>query len=250
MNLQASVTTNFEIETPRRRGNFLLSFLSPRITPRETPIRQTASAASGFSLVELLVAVSIMALLIGLLIPALGGMGGSAARKGAVTIVMNALEEARIAGIEQGRDTLVLFWMKNGLVGPLDEQDALMVLRRNAQDTDWEPITRWVKLPRGVLFDGDNSSSEILKSSAPALLNEDFGNIPGSPENSDLGAIRFSPVGAVKAVNSSATLFIPLAEGRRKSDRSIKAKRQGDTMQEVVSVARYTGRATLDIVSL
>lgn len=239
---EAKTIANFPMIRAKLCGGFSFSKGLGRFVP----------GGAGFSLVELLVVVAVMGVLIGLLIPALGEISGSAGRKGAITIVMNGLERARIAAVEQGRDTLVLFWMKNGVVGPIDEQDALMILRRNEQDTNWEPLTRWITLPRGVLFDGGNSASEILAATKPALDGitvSQLEQLPGKPAKNNLGAIRFGASGAVKALSSSA-LFIPLAEGRRNGNLTITIKRQRDTMQEVVSVARYTGRATLDIVSL
>ena len=74
---------------------------------------------------------------------------------------------------------------------------------------------------------------------------------PEIPDNANLGFLRFSPTGAVLAPQGFATgLFIPLVEGHRDSNVTITTKRKDDNIQEVVSVARYTGRATRDILSL
>ena len=55
-----------------------------------------------FSLLELLAATAIIALLAGLLAPVLQGLTSPTGRKGAVTIVMNTLEQARVSAIETG----------------------------------------------------------------------------------------------------------------------------------------------------
>lgn len=193
--------------------------------------------------------VAVIGILIGFLIPAFSAARGSGARKSAVTLVMNSLERARVAAIEQGRETLVLFWMRNGHAGPGDDRDALMVLRRNDQG-GWEPVTRWLKLPQGVLFDSAVASSEILAAGKPALRHENPAAFPGSPSTEFLGAVRFGPTGAVQAPNAADALFIPLAEGHRNSDGTITAARGNDETQEVVSIVRFTGRALFHLAAL
>jgi hypothetical protein len=76
-------------------------------------------------------------------------------------------------------------------------------------------------------------------------------NLPGGPATANLGAIRFGSTGAVQAPQADASkLFIPLVEGHRDSNVTITTKRKDDTSREAVSVARYTGRATLDILDI
>ena len=203
-----------------------------------------------FSLLELLAVTAILALIAGLLAPALQGLTSPAGRKGAVTIVMNTLEQARVSAIETGRDVVVLFWRKNGSTGTQpDEPDALMLLRRNETDTAWEPATRWIKLPNGVLFHSEDENSLIRGSQPDSSL---LLAVPGAtPSASQTGALQFSSSGAVKnPATPSAGLYIAFTEGQRASgSNTLAIDKQKSGGREVISLARYTGRATMDIVA-
>lgn len=201
----------------------------------------------GFSLIELLTVVAIMAMLMTLSIPAISGFTSPAGRKGAVTIVMNTLEQARVSAIETGREVVVLFWKKNGTSGTQpDEQDAMVVLRRNETDTDWDMVTRWIKLPTGVIFHAADTGSMILSTMPDANM---ISPLPSpAPLASHIGHIKFHSSGAVKSPN--AGLQIAFTEGQRDTSGSVVVKKQKSGGQEVISLARYTGRSTMDIVEL
>jgi hypothetical protein len=173
-------------------------------------------------------------------------------RKGAVTIVMNTLEQARVSAIETGRETVVLFWKKNGVAGfPPDEPDSLMILRKNEAGA-WESISRWVKLPNGVLLDGAVATgSEILKN-AVSTLAPSLPSLAGSPDINQLRFIQFTTSGAVKSPSTSSSgLYIAFTEGQRATGSDEMAvKKQKSGGKEVISLARYTGRSTMDIVDL
>jgi prepilin-type N-terminal cleavage/methylation domain-containing protein len=207
---------------------------------------------SAFSLLELLAVTAILALIAGLLAPALQGLTSPAGRKGAVTIVMNTLEQARVSAIETGREVVVVFWKKNGTdESQPDEQDAMLILRKNDAEA-WEPITRWIKLPRGVLFHGEDEDSKILydNSGLEAVCDTSIDSLPGKPSKNTLGAVHFSPTGAVQLPSTSNGLRIALTEGQRGADQSLIVNKQKDGGHEIISLARYTGRATLDVSML
>ena len=203
-----------------------------------------------FSLLELLAVTAIVGMLMALAVPAISGFTSPAGRKGAVIVVMNALEQARVSAIETGRDVVVLFWRKNGSTGTQpDEPDALMLLRRNETDTAWEPATRWIKLPNGVLFHSEDENSLIRGSQPDSSL---LLAVPGAtPSASQTGALQFSSSGAVKnPATSSAGLYIAFTEGQRASgSNTLAIDKQKSGGREVISLARYTGRATMDIVA-
>lgn len=198
--------------------------------------------------------VAITAMLMTMAIPAISGFTSPAGRKGAVTIVMNTLEHARVSAIETGRETVVLFWKKNGVAGfPPDEQDAVMVLRKNG--AAWEPISRWVKLPNGVLFESENTGSLILTAQADQpMLNAipyNSADPRTRPAASQSGSVQFTTSGSIVIPSgSSAGLYIAFTEGQRDATGGMSVDKQKSGGQEVISLARYTGRSTMDIVDL
>ena len=209
---------------------------------------------SAFSLLELLVVVAVIGLMMALLVPAVAGFSSTSGRKGAVTIVMNTLEQARVSAIETGRETVVVFWKKNGVAGfPPDEQDAVMVLRKN-EAAAWEPITRWVKLPNGVLFQSENTSSLILTAEADQTMLDAVPHNSADPKTkpaaSQSGSVQFTTSGSIVIPSGSSNgLYIAFTEGQRDAgtgDMTVDKQKTGG--QEVISLARYTGRSTMDIV--
>jgi prepilin-type N-terminal cleavage/methylation domain-containing protein len=211
-----------------------------------------SKSLSAFTLLELLVVVVIMCVMMSLLAPAVAGMTSPVGRKGAVTIVLNTLEQARVSAIETGRETVVLFWKKNGVAGfPSDEPDGLIILRKN-EASAWEPISRWVKLPNGVLFQSENTKSAILTTQADPSMLDAVPNTTAKPTASQSGAVQFTASGAVKSPSaSSSDLYIAFTEGQRATGSDTMAvKKQKSGGKEVISLARYTGRSTMDIVDL
>jgi prepilin-type N-terminal cleavage/methylation domain-containing protein len=211
-----------------------------------------SKSSSAFTLLELLVVVAVICVMLGLLAPAVASMTSPVGRKGAVTIVMNTLEQARVSAIETGRETVVLFWKKNGVAGfPPDEPDGLIILRKNEAGA-WESISRWVKLPNGVLFQSENTSSLILTTQADQSMLDAFPKTTAKPTASQSGAVQFTTSGAVKSPSTpSSGLYIAFAMGQRKTGSNEMAfDKQKSGGKEVISLARYTGRSTMDIVDL
>jgi hypothetical protein len=127
----------------------------------------------------------------------------------------------------------------------------MLILRKNDAEA-WESITRWVKLPRGVLFHGEDSESKILydNSGLAAVGDTTIDSLPGKPSRQKLGGVHFSSTGAVQLPSISNGLRITLTEGQRGADQTLIVSKQKDGGHEIISLARYTGRATLDVSML
>lgn len=200
-------------------------------------------ASRGFSLIELLAVMAVVVLMMSLLLPALTGFGGSTARKGAVTTVMNTLEQARVAALESGRNVMVVFARPN-----FPERDALVVLRETEDGTgNYEAMTRWIRLPQKVLLMEPDSGGSLLEENA----NIDEGRLPVSKPpgtSKDLSAIVFNSSGAVEFPSPSEArprnLSIFLSEGVRGENGQ---EARTITGFDVISASRYTGRVQLDI---
>lgn len=213
---------------------------------------------SAFSLIELLAVMAIIAILLGLLAPAINAMTSTAGRKGAVNILMNTFEQARVAALESGRNVYVVLWRR---IFP--EQDAIMVLRDpdpSGTSTEYEQLTRWIKLPKGVLLHtvgNDNilvdklalpqgdSGFDTSKSPVLAKLHTQGGE--------NLHVLAFNPSGGVSFPSTPTKLMLIVSEGVRGSggtEAIISQKKEAAGGFEIISLRRYTGRASLEVSTL
>jgi prepilin-type N-terminal cleavage/methylation domain-containing protein len=196
----------------------------------------------GFSLVELLAVMAVIAVMMSLLLPSITGFGGTTARKGAVNTVMGTLEQARVAALESGRNVMVVFARPN-----VPERDALMVLREPEDPTEnYEALTRWIRLPEKVLLHDPGAGGSLFAVPPPADLESRL-PVPKPPGTvKDLSVITFNSSGAVEFPSGSqpSNLRVVISEGVR-----------GENGQEaltvtgfdIVSASRFTGRVQLDV---
>src|SRR5947208_2817776 len=80
-------------------------------TPRDSRrfFSLTQGRASAFSLLELLVVMAILAVLLVAIVPAVSSLSKSNARKGALSNVLGAIEQARAQAIKDGQPTYIVF---------------------------------------------------------------------------------------------------------------------------------------------
>lgn len=220
------VNTSTHLRNPR---NSRPLWLKPRIYRRH-------SRKAGFSLIEILAVIAILAILGALLAPAVSGFTSTAGRRGAVNLVMNTIDQARVAALEQGRPVHVIFAQRE-----FPEADSILVLREDETGQPTEQLSRWLTLPRGVVF----VNTGLFDTTSPTVGAE---LLPGAAAESVVrhGVLTFSPRGTVQfpTGGDDNRRRIKLIDGVRNGEAAPVAKTDG---LDIISVARFTGRPQLDV---
>ncbi len=190
------------------------------ISVRRTP--------SGFSLIEMLFVIGIIAVLSALALPALQGLVGASGKRGGVNMVVNAIERARMAAIENGVNTYVAF--APAAAHPDVSTRALMVFRDPKEgETARVGLTRWMLLPTGVAYSNPPIGVETntVWTGLPRLATPTNAISSGS-----MPVIRFDRFGRVPPLSQSNPSIMVFEGPAQKT-------------KETITVQRLTGRVTV-----
>src|SRR5262245_44842884 len=114
-----------------------------------------AACRSGASLLELLSVSALIIVMAGLVYTSIGSFSSSAGRRGAVNILMNAFEHARIAALESGQTVYVGFADRDFPIERM-RYKAFLVFRDTSDEEratgtgDYLVLKKWTKLPGNV----------------------------------------------------------------------------------------------------
>lgn len=207
----------------------------------------SATCSRGFSLLELLLVVAVIAIMMSLLLPAISGFSSTAGRRGAVNILMNTFEQARVAALESGQTVYVGFANKDFPVEDM-RYAAFAVFRTPTEEEkatsgdDVIVLKKWTRLPKNVAF-------KQVDSSLIGSQTKDFEGLQYGGENlKELSYVAFNSSGAVEEPASNLRVF--LYEGHYANEKEILTRNGQDgsgALFEKISLSRYTGRAQLDI---
>jgi hypothetical protein len=192
---------------------------------------------------------ALIILMAGLLYSSIGSFSSSAGRRGAVNMLMNAFEHARIAALESGQTVHVGFADRDFPVEGM-RYKAFLVFRDTSDEErasgakDYLVLKRWTKLPGEV----------ALKRMAASLVPESGGRtfpglgelLPNSQSDETFPCLSFNSSGAVSGTSNPIEVF--LYEGSFSGDRDIQARRS-DKLFEKISLSRYTGRVQFDVTT-
>jgi hypothetical protein len=206
-------------------------------------------------LVELLAVVAVILMMMGLLLPAMSGWGSVAGRRGAVTMVMSTLEQARVAALESGQDVYVGF-------APVDFPEAsmrcagIMVFRKGSEEESvagkpYVILKKWTALPKNIAFKRvDQSLMPTSTADLPsfpdlsAAMGGAYANVTSFP------VVKFNSSGAVEGGSNPLQLFLYegyYANGQDNFTRNADDQSGPSALFEKISISRYTGRVQLDV---
>jgi type II secretory pathway pseudopilin PulG len=195
-----------------------------------------------FSLVELLVVVVIIGLMTLLLGPAAQGMLGASRKKAGLNQLVNALEQTRMAAIENGVNAYLAIPPSDA---PVDVRGAAFMILRDKKDGEdgsvasgaLVPLTRWQRLPAGVVI----NKTSILDTTnnwegLPKLQSQSQ-----QLQSGNLQLIKFDRFGRVPDITPH-TVNIQIGEGEMKDDGTVIWK--GNLFQ-TIEIQRLTGRVVI-----
>ena len=204
---------------------------------------------SGASLLEVLSVSAIIVLIAGIFYSAISSFSSSAGRRGAVNVLMNTLEHARIAALESGQIVYVGFADDDF---PLEEMryKAFLVFRETSDEEraagagNYHVLRKWTKLPGHLAF--KRVTGSLVAGSGgqtfPGLNNA----LPAGQHDEEFPSVAFNGSGAVGGGSTPVELF--LYEGYFAGSQDIQTQKGGDLFEKI-SLSRYTGRAQFDITT-
>ncbi len=172
--------------------------------PKSRPPFSNLSAKTrrAFTLIELLVVIAIIAILLVAVMPVVTSLSKSSGRKGAISLMLGTLEQARSLAIKDGRSTYVVFPAGTAATDPNvdsryfchsaaifeEEEDPA-----NPGTFKQKQVTEWKILPTGVSLRSDISA-------APWTTDISFAFTPeGATKTEKFPYLKFNPSGQVES---------------------------------------------------
>lgn len=173
--------------------------------PRIPQPRSHAARARGFTLMEVLVTVAIIAVMSALLTPAVRGLMGVTGPRGGTNSLMAVMEQARLSAMQTGQTTFVGFPF--GASDPEVGYSSVIVFRaataeEQAQNSvEYVPVTRWIRMPPGVFIESDGlgTTENVGSGALPRLQNENVAN---------LNVIAFDRFGKLRGMTSPVEIRV------------------------------------------
>jgi prepilin-type N-terminal cleavage/methylation domain-containing protein len=211
--------------------------------------RRRSRLQSGFSLLEVLLVSALIVLMAGLFYSSISSLSSSAGRRGAVNVLMNTLEHARISALESGQTVYVGF--ADGDF-PIEDMryKAFLVFRETSDEErvagaeDYLVLRKWRRLPGNVAL------KRVMGSIVPKSGGQTFSGLndllPNGQQDETFPSVAFNSSGAVAGGSNPMELF--LYEGHFAGGQDIQTQQSGDLFEKI-TLSRYTGRAQFNVTT-
>lgn len=174
---------------------------------------RTARRGHGFTLVELLMVIGVMALIMALILPAFRGFGRSASMNSSVSQVRTSLSLARQWAINQNVNVQVQFAVSNTVASLPNEawrafrSFAIFVQTNTSGPVQGYYLKEWTTLPPGIVFTPDTSFFPQTSGHGDNLLLNGRIVTTRFPLATSVSlvpvrAVEFRPVGSVRGSNN------------------------------------------------
>lgn len=187
-----------------------------------------------------MVVIGIISIMLAFVGPAVVGLTRSSGTKGAVSNVMNGLEQARSLAITSGSATYVVF--ADQTTAETHRCRAFIVFQDRADFTQ-VAVSKWNFLPTGVAF---RPNKGLLTAQAPPSGAPPIQFLCPSIGNVALPYLKFEPTGMVVIPTDPNTLFVDIFSGfvdaggqQTFTDKA----QQTSGNYDAIAVARFTGRS-------
>lgn len=213
--------------------------------------RYQANPRRAFTLLELLIVIGIISVLLVAVIPAVTSFSKSSGRKGAISNLLGAIEQARAEAIKTGQAAYIVFPTFTGGSPTTLERYNHKSYAVFADDSEHpgtpKQLTNWKTLPTGISLRaaGPFPLSDLVDSnSLTPPITVAFTPDPTSAGAASFRCIKFNANGEVEssATNVSLAIFEGHVNG---TTEVITSGRRGaePTATESITIARLTGRA-------
>lgn len=169
--------------------------------------RRSARRPAGFTLLEMLVVIALIAILTTLIAPSLQGLMGISGRRGGLNTLAAVLDQARLAAIENGTTAYVGF--PTNATNTTNAYSHLIVFRdARPDDANQNPVavTRWQRLPSGVFFQaGTGLNAAVATRTLPPRT---LPPLAGSQDITQIPALAFNRFGQLQGVTTNVSVLL------------------------------------------
>jgi prepilin-type N-terminal cleavage/methylation domain-containing protein len=209
------------------------------------PISARSRPESGFTLLELLIVMGIIAIALAALVPAVTSLSKSGGRRAAISSLLGGIEQARGEAIKSGQTTYVVFpTFTTGAQSTLDRYNyrAYAIFEIDAATGVAKQLTDWKSFPIGVALRAAGIAA--LPNLPVWTPPPSFTFNPDTSANPLFRCFQFSSNGEVAA--PAANVLLGIFEGYVNNGSEVATTKDGSgnpSAVEYITVFQFTGRA-------
>ena len=223
--------------------------MNPRAFPNPTALPFAKRCCSrGFTLVELLVVMGIIAMMLVALVPAVTSLSKSGGRRAARDSLLGGIEQARAEAIKSGQATYVVFPMfSNGMQSTLDRYNyrSYAIFEDNAASPgNVKQLTDWKSFPAGVALRAAGTAALSNLADPATLIPPVTFSFTPDTSATPFRCLKFNSNGEVQT--PAANVLLAVFEGYVYNGSEVATTKDGSgnpSAVEYVMVSQFTGRA-------